>query len=208
MVWGALFAPTDPAGEVVYVLDHALGIRVVELDREALAPVRRRPPRRGRGSGGRFNVFSEVYDGFGRVRPGQRVRIVVAAASTGRSPRDVPVEVVLGRQLRDVRPPRGATYDPATRTVRFRLARVPGARTGGSTRVIRARVARRARRGSILEVISYATATGDLLPLDDRSVDRARVGRRSTRSALSSLPQAGAARAGGVRAAPRLFCTL
>lgn len=206
MAWGALFAPTDPAGEVVYVLDHAVGIRVVELDREALAPVRRKPPRRGRGSGGRFNVFSEIYDGFGRVRPGQRLRIEVAAASTGRSAGDVPVEVMLGRQLRDVRPPRGATYDPATRTVRFRLGRVPGARVGGSGRVIRARVARGARRGSILEVISYARATGDLLPLDDRSVDRARVGRRSTRSGFARVS---AARAGGkLRASPRLFCTL
>lgn len=207
MAWGALFAPTDPTGSIVYVLDHALGIRVVELDRDALAPVRRKPVLRGRAPG-RSNVFSEVYDGFGRVRPGQRLRIEVAASSTGRSPRNVPVEVVLGRQLRGVRPPRGATYDPATRTVRFRLPRVPGARIGGAGRVIRARVAPGARRGSILEVIAYARAAGDLLPIDDRAVDRARIGRRATRSQFASLPRAGVARAGEGLAAPRLFCRI
>ena len=41
MVWGALFAPTDPAGETVYALDHARGIDVLSVDRKSLE---RRPP--------------------------------------------------------------------------------------------------------------------------------------------------------------------
>jgi len=184
MAWGALFAPTDPSGSVVYVIDHAKGIEVVEVDRSALRPVRRRPIR-GRRAAGRFDVGAFVTDGLETVRRGARLRIRVGVeAFTGSSRgRKVAVEVLLPAALRDVRPPRGASYDPVSRSVRFELrgADLPVART------IRARVGRESRLGSILELIAYARTPGDLLAITDRGVDRGQIGRRTRRTRSASL---------------------
>src|SRR5918999_4452168 len=56
LFWGALFAPTDPAGSTVYALDHSRGIDVLALDRTALRPVRRGGAR-GRGRGTGFGLY-------------------------------------------------------------------------------------------------------------------------------------------------------
>lgn len=187
MAWGALFAPTDPSGSVVYVIDHAQGIQVVELDRSALRPVRRRPIR-GRRAPGRFDNGVFVDDGLETVRRGARlgIEVLVEGFSGSSKRRDVAVEVVLPAALRDVRPPRGASYDPATRILRFGLRRadLPVVRT------IRARVGREPRLGSILEVIAYAHTPGDLLAITDRGVDRGRIARRTRRTRSASLARA------------------
>ena len=168
LFWGALFAPTDPTGSTVYALDHSRGIDVLALDRAALAPVRRRGSRRV-GQPTDFGLF--VDDGFDAVRPGQRLRMLISVVGP-RGPADV--RVTLPPELVDVRPPRGASFDAATRTLSLTLRRLGG----GAERIVRARVARSARVGTQLESIGYVSGAGDLLPLDDRSVDRGVVARR------------------------------
>jgi len=173
LFWGALFAPTDPTGSTVYALDHGRGIDVLALDRAALKPVRRRgSAQRGRPKPG-FGL--EVFDGWDAVRRGQDLRIVFGVGSvTGDR---VSVRATLPPELVNVRIPRGASFDPATRTVRFTLST---ARFGGLE--IRARVARGTPLGTPLEVIGYVTGPDDPMPLDDRGVDRAVVARRAKRT--------------------------
>ena len=195
MAWGALFAPTDPSGSVVYVIDHAKGIEVMEVDRSALRPVRRRPIR-GRRARGRFDIGAFVNDGLETVRPGARLRIRVGVDGfSGPSKRrNVALEVVLPAEVRDVRPPRGASYDPATRILRFSLpnADLPLVRT------IRARVGRESRLGSILETIAYVRTRGDLLAITDRAVDRGRIGRRTRRARQPAFARSSVRRTRGL----------
>ncbi|MGI8660883.1 MAG: hypothetical protein ACR2LH_07615, partial [Thermoleophilaceae bacterium] len=162
MAWGALFAPTDPTGSTVYVLNHTRGIEIVGIDRAAMKPIRRRPTVLRRTPRGGLEVGAFVSDGLERARRGQRVRIRVEAARvSGPVARGVAVEARLSSQYTDVRPPRGAGYDRATRTVRYTIPRLKRF----SERSISARVSRRAPVGSILEVIAFARAPGDRLPI-------------------------------------------
>ena len=174
MAWGAMFASTDPSGRVVYVLDHAKGIDVIELDRSALAPVQR--PARPRTRRGRLEVAALVDDNVEAARPGQRFGIGVAAVNTsGPVARNVRLELQLPPSVRPVRLPRGARFDRDARRV---LMRVPRLRSI-VVRRMRARVKRSARIGASLELIFYARAPGDQLPVTDRWVDRGRIGRRT-----------------------------
>jgi LVIVD repeat-containing protein len=177
LFWGALFAPTDPAGSTVYALDHSRGIDVLALDRTALRPVRRTGSRR-RGRVTDFGLF--VDDGFDSVRPGQRLRLQISVFGRGGS---ADVQVTLPPELVDVRPPRGVSFDAATRTVRFSIRRLDG----GTDRVVRARVARSARGGTQLESIGYVSGAGDPLPLDDRGVDRGVVARRARATSAAAF---------------------
>jgi hypothetical protein len=175
LFWGALFAPTDPTGSTVYALDHSRGIDVLALDRTALRPVRRQ---RSRPSGAaRFGFSMFVWDGYEVVRPGQRLRIGLGVDGVGGP---VEVRATLPRALVDVRPPAGGSFDRATRMVRFRLERA------GRARYVRARVARSARRGALLETIGYVSGPDDPFLLDDRGVDHSVVARRGRRGAASS----------------------
>ena len=189
LFWGALYAPTDATGSTVYALDHSRGIDILALDRSALAPVRRRGSRK-RGPATNFGLF--VNDGLDQVRPGQRLRMLILIDGP-RGPAGV--RLTLPSELVDVRPPRGASFDPATRTLTMTIPRLGD----GAERIVRARVARTARVGTQLESIGYVTGAGDPFPLDDRSVDRGVVARRS---------RAVAARAGAARSGWRGFCRI
>ena len=179
LFWGALFAPTDPTGSTVYALDHSRGIDVLTVDRAALRPVRRPgSPPSGPAERG-FGLF--VWDGYALVRPGRRLRIGLAVEGRGGP---VDVRATIPRGLVDVRPPAGASFDRATRTVRFRLRRAD------RIRYVRARVARSARPGSLLETIGYVSGPDDPLLLDDRGVDRSIVARRG-RTAVSARTSVG-----------------
>lgn len=184
LVWGAIFAPTDPTGSTIYSIDHSRGIDVLALDRAALEPVRRRGARRPVRARPGLGLF--VDDGFDAVRPGRRVSIAIVAFGRARS---AEVEVRLPPELVDVRPPRRGTFDPVTRTLRFSLRRVRG---GGAGRTVRARVSPGAAPGTPLEVIGYVSSANDPLPLDDRGVDRGVVGRRSQPSAFAAAAGPGA----------------
>ena len=191
LFWGALFAPTDPAGSTVYALDHSRGIDILALDRTALRPVRRS----GSGRPGDATDFGLIVDdGFDAVRPGQRLQLLLLAYGRGGP---VDVQVTLPPELVDVRPPGGVTYDAATRTLRVTFRRI----RGGADRVVRARVARSARVGTQLEAIGYATGAGDLFPLDDRGVDRGVVARRA-RATTSAVAAAAGPRWRGFCALP------
>jgi LVIVD repeat len=184
LFWGALFAPTDPTGSTVYGLDHSRGIDVLALDRAALQPVRRRGSRAG-GVATDFGLV--VDDGRDVVRPGRRLRLQILAFGHGGR---AEVQVTLPAELVDVRPPRGVSFDAATRTLRFTVPRL----RGGADRRVRARVARGARPGTQLETIGYVSGAGDALPLNDRGVDRSVVGRRAVtagaaRRWLCALPR-------------------
>ena len=74
MAWGALYPPTDPAGEVVYVIDHARGIDVLALDRSALRPVRRKAPPASPSGPCDSTSGRCVDDGFDVARPGRAAR--------------------------------------------------------------------------------------------------------------------------------------
>jgi hypothetical protein len=93
----------------------------------------------------------------------------------------VDVRATIPRGLVGVRPPAGGSFDPATRTVRFRL------RSANRVRYVRARVARTARRGTLLETIGYVSGPGDPLLLDDRGVDHSTVARRGRATAVASI---------------------
>ena len=192
MVWGALYAPTDPAGEVVYVLDHAKGIDVIELERAALGPVRR--PARPRRPDRALEVVGAVDDGVDVARPGERLRIRFGAGRiSGPVARNVRLELQLPAYVRPLRLPRGARFDRRGHRVLMRLPRLGS----DAVRVVPARVSRRARPGAPLELIFYARAPGDRLPLTDRWVDRGRIGRRA-RGSRGSLAVAAAGRRFGV----------
>jgi hypothetical protein len=189
LYWGALFAATDPTGSTVYALDHSRGIDVLAIDRAALRPVRRSGSRpQGEAKLG-YSLF--VFDGFDKVRPGQRLRIDLGVGGEGGP---VDVQVTLARQLVDVRVPRGVTYDPATRTLRYSAR---NADRGGRT--VRARVARSARTGAQLETVGYVSGPDDPLPLDDRGVDRGVVARRADRAGDSAAAAGARGRQGFCR---------
>ncbi len=177
LFWGALFAPTDPTGSTVYALDHSRGIDVLALDRTALRPVRRRgsrpsgPARPGVGMG--------IFDGFDFVRAGQRLRLELFVAG---GPGPAAVQVAIPPGLVDIRPPRGATFDRATRMLRYSVARP----RDGAIRTVRARVARSLAPGTVLETIGYASGPFDPLPLDDRGVDRSVVAQRGARAGAAA----------------------
>jgi LVIVD repeat len=191
LVWGAIFAPTDRSGSTIYALDHSRGIDVLAIDRSRLRPVRRRGARRSVTPKPGFGLA--ISDGFEAVRPGQNLRIGFGVFGRGRG---VSVEATLPPELVDVQVPAGVAYDPATRTLRYTVARLRGA----ATRIVRARVAPTAALQTPLEVIGYASGPDDPLPLDDRGVDRGIVARR----AESSNDFAAAAGVG----TRRLFCVL
>jgi hypothetical protein len=180
LFWGALFAPTDTTGSTVYGIDHSRGIDVLALDRPALKPIRRRGARRplkrpklGFGMG--------IFDAPERLRPGQRLRVILDVVGRGGPVR---VQATLPPSLVDVKPPPGASWDPATRTLRYSLRRVGGE----TTRRLRARVDPSASLGTPIEIIGYVTGPDDPLPLDDRGVFRAVVTRRgSPRRARSAV---------------------
>jgi len=192
MVWSAIFAPTDPTGSTVYALDHSRGIDVLALDRGALKPIRRQGARRKLRNPKR-GVGMFITDGYDAVRPGQR--LVIGVGLYGPS-RPVDVSITLPPEMVDVNPPSGASYDPATRTLRMTVR----SRQDFRSRLIFARVARTAAIGTPIEVIGYATGPDDPLPLDDRGVDRGIVARR----ARSDSGQASAAAVGSRRG----FCRL
>jgi LVIVD repeat len=177
LVWGALFAPTDPTGSTLYSIDHSRGIDVLAIDRDRLRPVRRRGARRpAPDPGSEFTDvgFAMVVDSDGEtMRPGRATGIGFAVIGRGGPVR---VEATLPPALVDVRPPRGATYDAATRTLRYTVRRVSD--VAGA--ILRARVAPDAAAGTPIEVIAYARGPGDPLPLDDRGVFRTAVGAPAT----------------------------
>ena len=175
LFWGALFAPTDATGSTVYALDHARGIDVLAIDRAALAPVRRTPSGSGE-SGAGAALF--VSDGRDKVRPGQRLRLDIGAL--GRGPGAV--QVTLPPAFVGVRVPRGVSFDPATRSLRFALRR----RAEVTHKTVRVRVARSTPVGTQLETIGYVSAPDDPLALDDRGVDRGVVSRRASRGGVSA----------------------
>ena len=177
MVWGAMYARADPAGEVIHVLDHAKGIDVIEVDRSALTPVRR--PGRPRRGPVQLEVIGAVDDGLDVARPGQRLTVRLAAGrDTGPVARNVRLELELPPSLQPGRLSRGVRFDRNARRVVFRIPRLRGI----ALRTVRARVKRTARIGGRFELIAYARARGDQLPLTDRYVDVDRIGRRTRRT--------------------------
>jgi hypothetical protein len=194
ITFAALFAPTDPSGSVVYLVDHARGIDVVEVDRSALAERRRTPVRRALGR----DIGLFVTDNHQRVKRGQRVLFDIEVLLLGgRSLRGASVRVRLPRALRGVRAGRGARYNRRSRTLSFRLRH----RRASGLRRVSARVGRGARLGSNLETIGFVRTRGDRFPLTDRGVDVSRVAARAARTA--SGPAAAASTATAV---PRGIC--
>jgi hypothetical protein len=190
LFWGALFAPTDATGSTVYGIDHSRGIDVLALDRAALKPIRRRgagrPLRRPK-----FGFAMDISGAPDRVRRGRRLSLALDVFGRGGP---VQVQATLSASLVDVKVPQGATWDPATRTLRYTLPRVRGA----ASRRLRARVAPSATLGTQIEIVGYATGPDDPMPLDDRGVYRAVVARRG------AGPQARSAVANPIRR----FCVL
>jgi hypothetical protein len=171
LFWGAMFAPTDASGSTVYGIDHSRGIDVLAIDRSALKPIRRRGARRPVRQ--RLGFALGVFGGAEVLGRGQRVRLLLDVFGRGGP---VQVQATVSPSLVDVQVPRGATWDPATRTLRYTLARV----RGDAARRLRARVDPAAPLGTPLEVVGYATGPDDPLPLDDRGVFRAVVTRRGS----------------------------
>jgi hypothetical protein len=194
MVWGALFAPTDPTGSTIYALDHSRGIDVLAIDRSVLKPVRRRGATRPSGPV-EFGFGLAITDGFDAVTPGQRLEFRLVTYGGGGGPVDV--SVTLPPELVDVKPPAGASYDPATRVLRYRQQRV----RGQAGKRLRARVSPGAAPGTPLELIGYAMGPNDPFPIDDRGVDRGVVASRSRRDGTirASASASGAPRRGFCR---------
>jgi hypothetical protein len=94
----------------------------------------------------------------------------------------VDVQATLPADVVDVRVPSGVSFDPATRILRYTVRR-PKA---GDARTVRARVADTAALGTVLETIGYVSAPDDVLPLDDRSVNRMVVVRRASQTRISA----------------------
>jgi hypothetical protein len=156
-----------------------------------LTPVRL--PDRPRRSGGALDVFGVVSDGVEVARPGQRLRILFAAGVQGGPARNVRLELQLPPYVRPLRLPRGARFDRRGHRVLLHLPRLRAV----AVRAVPARVSRRAPRGAPLELIVYARAPRDRMPLSDRWVDRGRIGRRERR-ARGGLATAAAGRRFGV----------
>jgi hypothetical protein len=192
LMWGALWAPTDPAGGTVYALDHSRGIDVLSVDRAALRHGPRTPlPAAGRGP---RDVALAIDDGTERARAGAQLEYGIAmfrvAGETGRAT----LRATVPPELVDVEPGSGLYWDPATRTLNATVDRLRRFRTFGFS----ARVAPGTPLRTPLEVIGYSSADGDVMPLDDRAVDRGVVARR-TDGGMASL----------ARAAPRRgYCLL
>jgi hypothetical protein len=178
MHWQAVFAPGD--GGVVYALDHVRGIDVLRLDRAALAPRRRTPPR---AAPARAGVGLGIFDAVDEVRQGEElaVRLDVYNESARDVSRDARVTVAVPAQV-EVLPSTGLRFDRATRTVSFRARRIPRDRSVG--RVLRVRVRRDAPPGR-LEFIGTATVAGESFPVTDRGVDRDRIVRGRPRAGAS-----------------------
>jgi hypothetical protein len=173
MIWGALFAPTDPTGSTIYSLDHARGIDVIAIDRAALKPIGRRGATR-RPAKIKAGYGLAISDGFEAVRPGQRLTYRLVAYGSGGP---VDVSVTLPPELTDVRPPRGADYDPTTRTLTYRYPKL----RSQARKTLRARVTAGLALGTPVEVIGWATGPDDPFPVDDRGVDHAVIGSRAVR---------------------------
>ena len=173
MVFAALFAPTDPAGSVVYAIDHVRGIHVLQVDRSALAPRRRRARRRPRAR----DLALFVTDNHNLVRRGQRVRFSIEAIRAAGRIGGASVRLKVPRALTGVRAGRGARFNRRSRTFRFRVRRLRFFAARGFT----ARIRRGARLGSEIAVVGYIRGRGDQMLLDDRGVDVSRVGRRARR---------------------------
>ncbi|HEX2084501.1 MAG TPA: hypothetical protein VHF89_02375, partial [Solirubrobacteraceae bacterium] len=184
VTWGALYPPTDPAGEVVYALDNARGIDVLRFDRpepgEAPLPTVVAPPGNAPGQGGgapggsaasvaRTNVALRVTDGRSSVRRTAHYRYRVTVRHlAGPAARRLRVVIAV---------PRGLLRRRGTRLVRRLPSLAPRAsRTWRFT----ARVPRRSRRRIVL-VQAQLYAADDANPRDDRAVDRTRVTRRRAR---------------------------
>jgi hypothetical protein len=178
MIWAAVFAPTDATGSTVYAVDHNVGVQVVAIDRAALRPVTRQPvarPVRG-------NIALGIIDGWDAVQRGQRIELAFVVArgkgfgefSAGGRLGPVTVDAKLPPELVDVRPPRGATWDPATRKLTFTMPAVNRYRV----RTVLATVARGAPPGRQIEVMGYARADGDAVVLDGFAADEGLVARR------------------------------
>ena len=129
------------------------------------------------------------------VRRGQVLRISVGAVrGSGPVARNVRLELRLPASVRPLRLPRGARFERRTRRV---LLSVPRLREA-VVRVVRARVRRGAMIGAPIELVFYARARGDQLPLTDRWVDRDTVARRARRSATAAAMATASARRYGV----------
>jgi hypothetical protein len=174
LFWGALFAPTDASGSTVYAVDHSRGIDVLALDRAALKPIRRRGAKRPL-KRPKLGFAMGISGAPERLRRGRRLSLDLDVYGRGGP---VQVRATLSPSLVDVKVPSGASWDPATRTLTYALARVRGA----VTRRLRARVAPSAKRGTPVETVGYATGPDDPLPLDDRGVFRAVVAKRTSGS--------------------------
>ena len=131
-VTNAYWAPTDPDGEIAYVLDEQRGIDIIRIDRSA-PPVSSRPPRQARNSGisARPDVSAAIDNGTERVAPGATVRYFVSVRNgqrrRGPASRAV-VELGAGLSL--------ASNGNQQRTFRFpRLDRGETARRGFDVRV-------------------------------------------------------------------------
>jgi hypothetical protein len=186
LTWGALYPPTDPAGEIVYALDNARGIDVLRFDRPepgqrletVVAPPGDAPDQTTSPSGGpspssgsiRPNVALRVSDSLSRVRRVQRARYAVTAKHiVGPAARDLRVEISV---------PRGLLRRRGTRLVKRQATLGPGqSRTWRFT----TRVPRRSKLRNVV-VRARLSAADDANPRDDYAVDRTKVtGRRAAR---------------------------
>jgi len=172
MHWQAVFAPGD--GGIVYALDHVRGIDVLRIDRGALRPRRRTPPR---SAPARAGVGLSIFDAVDEVLPGEElaVRLDAYNESARTVARDVRVTVAVPAQV-EILPSAGLRLDRAARTVSFRAGRIARDRSVG--RVLRVRVRRDAPAGR-MELVGTATVAGDSFPVTDRGVDRDRIVRRA-----------------------------
>ena len=107
--------------------------------------------------------------------------------------------MTLPPQLTEIRPPRGTTYDPATRVLTYRQTGV----RFSARKLLRARVAPGTARGTPIELIGYASGPDDPFPVDDRGVDRAVVSRRAASDGTAASASATAGAAG-----PAGYCRL
>jgi hypothetical protein len=183
VTWGAYYAPTDPAGEIVYALDNARGVDVIKVDRG-------RPdtstPALGGGSGGSAqagsaapNIRLKIGDRRRAVRAGKRTKYTIDVRNGGRgTARGIAVTVDLPRSVARVRGGRRASRG---RQVTYRIASLAPKQV---KRVkLLTKISRRFR-GRTVEIAASATTDGDADPRNNFYVDRNRVlGARPGRTA-------------------------